>query len=363
MTSKIVTIDADSGSSSDMSTKNLLASMRSRERRVELANTRLTRNITVPLWVMLLVGSSLVYVMPAIANSQPQVEAILEGLSHPTGVAVDSEGNVYFAEFALEGALKRYSVDGSVTVLLSPLTSAAGVAVGVEGEVYVVESAEGVLWRAVSGLRGAEVVLEEPGIWDLAVDSEGTLYVSVRSVNGSLIKLPHGADRPEVLLSGLNVPYGIAVDSRGNVYFVEFGSAGAEDGALKMLPKGQLEPVTLAGGLRNPYDVAVDDAGRVYFTEKGGTLKVLEPGSDTPKLLLSELGRVYGIAFDRRGGLILSSFGSPVGEGGDGALLRLQVPEASWPVEVWLLAVFGLVAFASSLFFFLRRRGHGRSSG
>jgi len=168
-----------------------------------------------------------------------------------------------------------------------------------------------------------EAILKETGIWDLAVDNEGDLYITFRSLNGSLLKLPRGSERPEILLSGLNIPYGVAVDSEGAVYFVEFGNPGASNGTLKMLPKGQAEPVTLLEGLTNPYDVAVDSAGRIYFTEKFGTLKVLEPGEEVPRLLLSDLGRVYGIALDPEGNLLLVAFGSPVVEDG-GALLKLD---------------------------------------
>jgi len=296
-----------------------------RERERGLVDLRSVKIFPLFLLIVLLVGGSLIYTSSVVAQSQSSAETLLEGLNHPVGLAVDSVGNIYFSEFGSEGALKKYGVDGRVTTLLSNLTSAAGVAVGVENEVYVAESAGGgALWRVVPGSQEHEVVLKVPGIWDLAVDGEGNLYITIKSVNGTLLKLPRGSNRPETLLSGLNVPYGVAVNSRGDIYFVEFGNFAANNGTLKMLPKGQSEPVTLLGGLSNPYDVAVDDGGRVYFTEKAGTLKVLEPGGEAPELLLSDLDRVYGIALDGRGGLLLVTFGSPM-SAGEGALLRLEV--------------------------------------
>lgn len=302
-----------------------------RERERGLADLRSMKIFPLFLLTILLVCSS-VYAPSVVAESQTSAETLLEGLNHPTGLAVDSVGNIYFSEFGGEGALMKYGVDGRVTTLISNMSSAAGVAVGVGGEVYVVERANGILWRLAPGSQEPTVVLEELGMWDLAVDGGGNMYITVRSVNGSILKLPRWSDRAETLLSGLNIPTGVTVDGQGDVYFVEFGNVTASDGTLKKLPKGQSEPVTLLAGLRGPYDVAVDDAGKVYFTERIGTLKVLKPGGEAPELLLLDLGRVYGLALDGRGGLLLVTFGSPIGVG-DGTLLRLDVSGAVVNVE------------------------------
>ena len=65
--------------------------------------------------------------------------------------------------------------------------------------------------------------------------------------------------------SGLNDPFGVAVDGAGNVYIADTGN-----NAIKEW-KPRLEQVTtlVSSGLTNPYGVAVDGAGNVYFADYG----------------------------------------------------------------------------------------------
>ncbi|RLI15270.1 MAG: hypothetical protein DRO43_01620, partial [Candidatus Hecatellales archaeon] len=72
-------------------------------------------------------------------SAQPQVETLASGLKHPAGVAVASDGRVYFSEFGLEGCLSVYLPDRQIVdVAISGLTSPAGVALAPDGTVYAV---------------------------------------------------------------------------------------------------------------------------------------------------------------------------------------------------------------------------------
>ncbi len=138
------------------------------------------------------------------------------------------------------------------------------------------------------------------------------------------------------LLEDLDVPYGIALDDDGNIYFTEY-----QGGTIKMLPKGGTQPVTILSNLTNPYDVAIDKAGNLIFSEKGGgKLSVMARDGDV-KLILSEVGRIYGITVGPDDYIYITVFGSPVA-GGTGALLKtdltgdytILLPELDYPVGI-----------------------------
>jgi serine/threonine protein kinase, bacterial len=65
--------------------------------------------------------------------------------------------------------------------------------------------------------------------------------------------------------TGLNGPYGVAVDAAGNLYVADDGN----NQVLK-LPAGSGAPTVLPfTGLNYPNGVAVDTAGNLYVTDEG----------------------------------------------------------------------------------------------
>ncbi|MBU6337898.1 MAG: NHL repeat-containing protein [Acidobacteria bacterium] len=62
-----------------------------------------------------------------------------------------------------------------------------------------------------------------------------------------------------------NTPYGIAIDSEGNIFTANFGS----DTVSLLLPPGAAPPLNLPSGSIDPFAIAVDDAGNVYTANYG----------------------------------------------------------------------------------------------
>jgi len=113
-----------------------------------------------------------------------------------------------------------------------------------------------------------------------------------------------GYGTPGVFASGLNQPFGLAIDAGGNVYGTDYGA-----GTVYKIPAGGGAPATLASGLSSPGGLTLDAAGNVYFTEYGAnTLKELVGGAGTPVLLASSLNGPYGAAVDASGNLFVASF-------------------------------------------------------
>jgi hypothetical protein len=107
------------------------------------------------------------------------------GLSLPTGVAVDSSGDVFVAD---------------------------------SGNNRVLELANGASTQTVLPFSG----LSQP--WGVAVDSSGDVFVA-DSGNNRVLELANGASTQTVLpFSGLNGPTGVAVDSSGDVFVADSGN-------------------------------------------------------------------------------------------------------------------------------------------
>ena len=123
------------------------------------------------------------YLVLSSPPASPQIALPFTGLNNPSGVAVDSAGNLYVTDNGNNRVLRLAA--GSTTQSVLPFT----------------------------GLNG-------PG--SVAVDSAGNVYVTDIQSN-RVLKLAAGSTTQSVLpFTGLNGPGGVAVDSAGNVYVTDF---------------------------------------------------------------------------------------------------------------------------------------------
>ncbi len=240
-------------------------------------------------------------------------------LGYPNAVAVDSAGNVYIANLA-EALIRKVSGGLISTVAGNPtagfagdngpaisalLQEADGVAIDSSGNLYIADYyndlirkvSGGVITafagRVVSGFGGdngpatSALLYESIGV---ALDSSGNVYIAdngnnrIRKVsNGTITTFAgngtagYGGDGGAATSAELDDPNGIAVDSAGNVYIADRGN----NRVRKVSPSGtittfagngtaayagDLGPATSAE-LNFPEAVAVDSAGNVYITD------------------------------------------------------------------------------------------------
>lgn len=186
-------------------------------------------------------------------------------LSNPWAVAVDSAGNLYIAD-RNNNRIRKVS-NGVVTTVAGngtqgysgdggPATSAAlsnpfGVAVDSAGNLYFSDHGNNVIRKVSNGVI-------------TTVAGNGTLGAGFNCANGAATS---------VALSG---PFGVAVDSAGNVYFAD-----VDNNCVREVSNGTI--TTVAGGgtisdvnyngpatsaeLYFPFDVAVDSAGNLYIVD------------------------------------------------------------------------------------------------
>jgi serine/threonine-protein kinase len=169
------------------------------------------------------------------AGSTSQTVLPFTGLNYPEGVAVDGQGNVYVVDRGNSRVLKLPT--GSNTPIVLPfngLTNPDGVAVDPAGNVYVTDTDNNRVLMLAAGAT-AQTVLPFTGVavpWGIAVDSAGDVLVTEHDGN-QVLKLPAGSNTPTALpFTGLNTPLGVTVDKDGNVYVADRGN----DRTVKLVP-------------------------------------------------------------------------------------------------------------------------------
>jgi uncharacterized protein (TIGR03437 family) len=268
-------------------------------------------------------------------------------LSEPWAVTVDAAGNLYIAD-SVNGRIRKVSANGIITTFAgggtgcaqqtdsvgdgcpatsASLASALSVAVDAAGHVYIGTSdrvrkvaADGIMTTvAGSGLccnyplgdggpaTSAEVVLP----YGLTVDSGGVLYISeyqaniVRKVSpaGTITTVAgsgagsYSGDGGPATSAGLYQPWGIAVDSSGNLYIADSGDQRIREvlanngtiisiaGNSDMGDLGDGGPATKAE-LNGPSGVAVSAAGSVYVADTmNNVIRLLTPVAVSPAIL------------------------------------------------------------------------------
>ena len=228
-------------------------------------------------------------------------------LNEPIGVALDSSGNVYISDtynhrirmidvstgiislIAGTGSM-GYSGDGG-TATSTRLYYPAGVALDSSGNVYIadiynnrirkvsasdgkISTIAGTGSTGYSGDGGAATSAKLYYPYGVALDSSGNVYIA-DTENNRIRKVSASDSKISTIATGLNVPHGLASDSYGNVYIAD-----SENNRIQMIDvNGVVSTIAGTGSrgysgdggaatsaqLKAPRGVALDSSGNVYI--------------------------------------------------------------------------------------------------
>ncbi len=155
---------------------------------------------------------------------------------------------------------------------------------------------------------GPQVTLPFTGLnspYGVAVDAAGDLYVT-DTQNNQVLELAAGSStQGRLMFTGLKNPEGVAVDTAGDLYVADNGNGRVVKLAAQSRTTQTVLPFTR---LNNPAYVAVDTAGNVYVADSSNNRVVkLAAGSSTPSVLpFTGLDEAGGVAVDAAGNLYVS---------------------------------------------------------
>jgi uncharacterized repeat protein (TIGR01451 family) len=313
------------------------------------------------------VAGNSVSLLPSGSDGQP---AALTPLGTPWGLARDSSGDLYIADWQNE-RVRKVDAAGVISTVAGngglpdsgdgqPATAASvvpfGVAVDAAGNLYLADASiirkidtagiiSTIAGTSLSGYNGDDIPANTalvgsymPGI---AVDTQAqpNIYISdwinqrVRKISTAtgLITTVAGTgtggysgDGNAATAALVKDPAGLAFDSTGNLYIADFGNCRVRRVSIAGIittvagngtcaSTGDSGPAT-AAGITNPWGVAVDALGNLYISTSGNTIRKVSGGN------ISTIAGTGVAGFSGDGGpAALAQFNNPTGIAVDGA--------------------------------------------
>jgi large repetitive protein len=139
--------------------------------------------------------------------------------------------------------------------------------------------------------------------YGVAVDAKGDVFIAD---SNRILKLSASGGAQTTIGSGLNFPAGVAVDGAGNVFVADEEN----DRVVEIAANGGAQ-TTVGTGLLNPHDVAVDRSGNVFIadTSNNRVLKV-SAGSGIQTTVGSGFNLPIGVAVDGAGNVFIADSGN-----------------------------------------------------
>ena len=216
--------------------------------------------------------------------------------SSPRDIAIDGSGNIYTANYDSANVTK-INTSGTPTLFANTGSTPNSIAIDSSGNVYVGSANENYISKfSPSGLTRTDINVFTFGIQAIAIDQSDNLYAANYQTNQVLMFNSSGTlVRTSTVGSG---PTGIAIDSSGNVYV----SNGSSNTVSKINPAGVVTTLGTTGNY--PYDIGLDAEGNVYTSNfSGGTVTQITPtgissvfgsaGLYPYQLVLDSAGNVY----------------------------------------------------------------------
>jgi uncharacterized protein (TIGR03437 family) len=250
------------------------------------------------------------------------------------GVAVDAAGNIFIAD-GYNNRVRKVSASGTIT------TVAGNGSRGFSGDGQAATAAELNFPTAVAVDAGGNLFIAD--LYNNRIRKvSGSGIITTVAGNGAQNSQSgqgtYSGDNGPAASAGLNMPYGVAVDASGNLFIADLYN----NRVRKVSPSGTITTVAgngnqgfsgdngpaTAASLAQPYGIAVDTSGNLFIADFGNdrVRKVSASGTittaagngnqgfsgDGGPAISSELNYPKGITVDTLGNLFIADFGNNV---------------------------------------------------
>jgi sugar lactone lactonase YvrE len=241
----------------------------------------------------------------------------------PFGVAVDSAGIIYVADYG--NNLTRKITTESITTTTSLVTTVAGSNAGfADGSNGQFNSPQGI------SITGSNIYVADTGNHRIRLIAPGTTTTVSQAMVTTLAGSTVGCNNGPAASAQFNFPYGIAVDSAGIIYVADFanhrirkidtlGNVTTLAGSTQGFANGQ----GTAAQFSAPAQVAVDSAGNLYICDPNNhrirkidrssnvtTLAGSTPGFANGQGTAAQFNVPSGVAVDSAGSVYVADTGN-----------------------------------------------------
>ena len=205
--------------------------------------------------------------------------------THPIGITTDAAGNSYFIATKANGnpivkifRVTSAGVINTVTLNTNPLTKPSGIGIDGNGNLFVADAANGFIYKFTLNTGTNTATL---------VNTIGT------STAGNI-----------------DVPNNIAFDSSNNIYVADIQGGGAAAGVVFKINATTLAVSSYITGLNNPYGIAIDASSNTYISSLNTTTSIVKVTSGGVKSTISGFSTPMGLTSDGLGNIYVADNGS-----------------------------------------------------
>jgi sugar lactone lactonase YvrE len=232
---------------------------------------------------------------------------VVNGLNNAYGLALDSLGNVYVAEYSRKQILK-IDPSGNVSIVATTSFTPSAVAITDQGQVLATRYGGGDVYQVDGSGESIYASFSYPIYYDLYMDADNNLWaphyynarVSRRFADGTIASYSTGSS-----------PVSLASDGAGGVYL------GASGRLQRIDATGSVTDLIVGGEISSKiiYGVNADANGRYWLLDNTSSLVRLNADT-SPDIRYSPLIRPSDLAYTSDGGIIVLN--------GNGTIVRIR---------------------------------------